>query len=46
MLHIDLYTISGKCVRVTGETQEEVITLARRLWDALAHFNEWRSARP
>ena len=46
MLHIDLYTISGKCVRVTGETQEEVILLARRLWDALAHLEEWKSARP
>ena len=46
MLHIDLYTISGKCVRITGETQDEVITLARRLWDVLAHLNQWRSARP
>ena len=46
MLHYDLYTISGKRVRVTGETRDEVILLARRLWDALAHLNEWRSARP
>ena len=46
MLHYDLYTISGKCVRVTGETHEEVIELARRLWDALAHLNQWLSARP
>jgi len=46
MLYIDLYTISGKCVRVAGETQDEVITLARRLWDALEHLNEWQSARP
>ena len=46
MLHIDLYTISGKCVRVTGETQEEVITLARRLWDFLEPYGGWRSARP
>ena len=46
MLRYDLYTISGKRVRVTGETQDEVILLARRLWDALAHLNQWRSARP
>ena len=46
MVHYDLYTISGKHIRVTGETREEVILLARRLWDALAHLNEWRSARP
>ena len=46
MLHIDLYTISGKCVRVTGDTHDEVITLARRLWDALAYLGQWQSARP
>ena len=45
MLHIDLYTISGKCVRVTGETQDEVLELARSLWDALAYLGEWQSAR-
>ena len=46
MLHIDLYTISGKCVRVTGDTPDEVITLARRLWDTLAYLGQWQSARP
>lgn len=46
MLYYDLYTISGKRVRVTGDTQEEVITLARNLWDALAHLDQWQSARP
>ena len=41
-----LYTISGNYIMVTGETSDEVIELARKLWDALAHLNEWRSARP
>ena len=46
MLHYDLYTISGKRVRIMGETRDEVILLARRLWDELEHLNQWRSARP
>ena len=47
MRYIDLYTISGKFILcVAGETQDEVTTLARRLWDALEHLNDWQSARP
>ena len=46
MLYIDLYTISGKRVRVAGKTRDEVFTFARLLWDALEYLNDWESPRP
>ena len=46
MIYIDLYTISGKRVRVECRTYAEVITMARLLWDALEYLNDWESPRP
>lgn len=46
MIYIDLYTTSGKRVRVECRTYAEVITMARLLWDALAYLNDWESPRP
>ena len=46
MIYIDLYTRSGKRVRVECKTCDEVFTLARLVWDALAHLNDWESPRP
>ena len=46
MIYIDLYTRSGKRVRVECKTCDEVFTLARIVWDALAYLNDWESPRP
>ena len=46
MIYIDLFTTSGKRVRVECRTYAEVITMARIVWDALEYLEEWRSARP
>jgi hypothetical protein len=46
MIYIDLYTISGKRVRVECMTCDEVFALARLVWDALAYLNDWESPRP